>query len=244
MDLAAVPIAFWGFGALMVLVALGFLLPGLWRTGGAWRGLAFVLAVAVPIAAFGLHARLGDSAATLRALPAVVAPGTDAGGAGGAVEAAPLATREDLERHLRRHPDDARALVLLGRVEMADDRFAPAASAYERALAASPKVAADPGVWCELADAVGMAQGGSLEGRPAELIERALALDPLHPKALEMAGSAAYGRRDFATAARHWRTLLAQLPDGSGERAELERAIGRAEQRARLSLPEPGPGRR
>ena len=34
---------------------------------------------------------------------------------------------------------------------------------------------------------------------------RALTLDPAHPKALEMAGSAAYEQRDFASAARYWR---------------------------------------
>ena len=80
-----------------------------------------------------------------------------------------------------------------------------------------------PAVWCEYADALGMAQGGRLEGRPRELIERALALNPAHPKALEMAGSAAYERGDFAAAARHWKALLAQLAAGSPRTASSRR---------------------
>ena len=85
--------------------------------------------------------------------------------------------------------------MLLARLDFAADRFADAAAAYERALAASPKVARDPAIWCEYADALGMAQGGSLAGRPRELVMRALAQNPAHPKALEMAGSAAYEAR-------------------------------------------------
>ncbi len=74
-----------------------------------------------------------------------------------------------------------------------------------------------------------MAQGGTLAGQPRELVMHALTLDPAHPKALEMAGSAAYEQRDYATAVRHWQRLLAQLPERSSEQRELAAAIARAE---------------
>jgi cytochrome c-type biogenesis protein CcmH len=77
-----------------------------------------------------------------------------------------------------------------------------------------------------------MAQGGSLAGRPRELVMRALAQTPTHPKALEMAGSAAYEAGEYVSAARYWRELLAQLPQGSREQAELAAAIARADERA------------
>jgi len=142
-----------------------------------------------------------------------------------------------LEMHVAGSPGDARAWVMLARLRMQHDQFAPAAAAYERALEASAKVARDPLVWCEYADALGMAQGGRLAGRPQELIDRALALDGAHPRALEMAGSAAYETGDFRGAARYWQQLLPLLPAESGEHAELAAAIVRAEQRARFSLP-------
>ena len=107
--------------------------------------------------------------------------------------------------------------------------FTEAAAAYASALAATPTVGKDPGVWCEYADALGMAQGGTLAGRPRELVAQALAQDPAHPRALEMAGSAAFEERDYAAAARHWRTLLAQLPPASAEHRELAAAVARAD---------------
>jgi len=141
-------------------------------------------------------------------------------------------TREALKTHVARAPRDGRAWVLLARAELEVDRFREAADAYERGLATSRKAALDPGVWCEYADALGMAQGGRLEGRPRELIERALALNAAHPKALEMAGSAAYERGDFAAAARYWKQLLPQLAEGTPAHDELASAVARAERRA------------
>ena len=141
--------------------------------------------------------------------------------------------RENLSAQVARDPRDGRAWVLLARTEFEADRFSEAAAAYAKAVAASPKVARDPGVWCEYADALGMAQGGSLAGAPHDLIERALAINPAHPKALEMAGSAAYVARDYASAARYWRELLAQMPARTQQYGELAAAIDRADAFAR-----------
>jgi cytochrome c-type biogenesis protein CcmH len=157
----------------------------------------------------------------------VAIPATDPPDAG----ALPV-TRDALTAHVERAPRDGRAWVLLARAELEADRFQAAAYAYERGLATSRKAALDPGVWCEYADALGMAQGGRLEGRPRELIERALALNAAHPKALEMAGSAAYERGDFAAAARYWKQLLPQLDEGTSAHGELAAALARAERKA------------
>jgi len=174
---------------------------------------AVAIAIALPLAAFALYMAVGDPRAAL----------DDRASAD-----APAAVKGELERHLAQHPRDARGHVLLARIRMDEDRFAEAVASYETALA-SPKVAADAGIWCEYADALGMAQGGTLAGKPSEMIAKALALDPAHPKGLEMAGSAAYERRDFAGAARYWRTLLQSTPVDAPGRGELEAAVERAE---------------
>lgn len=192
------------------------------------RGATFAVLAALPLAALAIYLLVGSPQFAAR--PAkVAASGPDA--PRGAVAAT------ELEAHLARSPRDARAWVMLARLRMQADLFAPAADAYATAIAVSPKVAADPGVWCEYADALGMAQGGSLAGRPRELIDRALALDAAHPRALEMAGSAAYEARDFRAAADYWRRLLAQLAPAAPEHAQLAAAIERAERQARLALP-------
>jgi cytochrome c-type biogenesis protein CcmH len=186
------------------------------------------MAIALPLLAVGLYAWLGEPAALTdaSALDAQAAfdtlPGT--------------AVREELASHLARHPRDGRAYVLLARVEFAEDRFAEAASAYGKALATSGKVAGDPTILCEYADALGMAQGGTLAGEPEIIIRRALAIAPAHPRALEMAGSAAFEQRDYVVAVRHWRALQAQMPPESGGARELGAAIARAELMAGAAL--------
>ena len=145
--------------------------------------------------------------------------------------------RDALVRHLANHPRDARGWVLLAILEFEADRYEAAATAFERAVDASPtRVARDPGVLCDWADALAMTQGGSLAGRPTELVERALSLRADHPKALEMAGSAAFERRDFASAVTHWRRLLPMLDESSGMQPQLQAAIDRAEKLAATSL--------
>jgi cytochrome c-type biogenesis protein CcmH len=188
------------------------------------RRAAWAIAVALPLAAFGVYARFGDPAAvTMTPVAMQAAAGGDTPASG---------SRADLVRHLASHPRDGRAWVLLARMDLEADRYEAAADEYRKALDASPKVAADPGIWCEYADALGMAQGGTLAGRPRELVLRALALDAAHPRALEMAGSAAFEQREFATAVRHWQALLAQMPERSRQHQELAAAIVRAGQLA------------
>ncbi len=146
---------------------------------------------------------------------------------------------EVLERHLQRHPKDARALVLQARQHVQVERYALAAEGFRLALAASTKVARDAGVWAEYAEAQGLAQGRTLVGLPSELIDKALALNAAQPRALDLAGSAAWERRDYVGAATHWRVLLAQITLVDVRHAELSAAIAGAEQRARFALPPP-----
>jgi cytochrome c-type biogenesis protein CcmH len=193
------------------------------RPRARWRSrrIGAVVAVLSAALAAGLYALLGD----VRAVD-----GRHTLDAQAALETVPAGLlREDLAAHLARSPRDGRSWVLLARMELSEDRFAQAADAFARAIAADPRVGKDPGIWCEYADALGMAQGGTLAGRPGELVLHALALDPAHPKALELAGSAAYEARDYGAAARHWRALLARLPPESAERRDLDAAIARAD---------------
>ena len=151
-----------------------------------------------------------------------------------AVARVSLETRRE---QARRFPRDGRAWALLAYAAFEADAYAEAAAAFETAVTVSPKVAADPGILCDWADALGMTQGGSLKGRPTELVSRALALNPAYPKALEMAGSAAYEERQFALAVDYWRRLLPQMTEGSTGRRALEEGIARAERLAAMSPP-------
>ncbi len=195
---------------------------------------AVVMAIALPALAFGVYALFGDPDAMRESAVAISENG-----------APPTAmARDDLIRRVTRHPRDGRGWVLLARLDFEAGRYTDAASAYDSALAASAKVAGDPAIWCEYADALGMAQGGSLDGKPRELVLRALALDPVHPKALEMAGSAAFEAHEYAASARYWRELKAQLPEGTAAHRQLAAALARVERLALVTDTPGGPRRR
>lgn len=144
-----------------------------------------------------------------------------------------------LQRQLQRNPRDARVWVLKARADMEAGRHALAAQAYAQALEVGPKVAKDAGVWVEYAEAQGLLQGGRLAGQPRALIERALALNPRHPQALDLAGSAAWEVQDFDAALQHWQRLQQQLTSDDPRQLALQAAIESARRRARLSLPAP-----
>jgi len=196
---------------------------------GGGRKAAMAIALALPVAAVILYFVFGNPEAI------DVSPTT----AQGALTAAsdPAAFRRQLDAHLAANPRDGRGFVARARLDMAEDRYAEAAASFAKAIEVAPKVARDADVWCEYADALGMAQGGTLAGKPTELIGRALAIDGRNAKALEMAGSAAYERADFRAAAAYWTDLLARMTPGTPAYAELATAIQRAERRAALSLP-------
>jgi cytochrome c-type biogenesis protein CcmH len=204
------------------------------RTG---RGPLVLAAAALPVLALPIYLEFGNPhlAATAPAAP-VAAEAPDPAAGQGQLPSAMLA---QLEAHVATSPGDARAWVLLGRARMDANQFAPAAVAYQRALAAAPKIAKDPLIWCEYADAVGMSQGGTLAGKPRELIGRALDLDPNAPCALEMAGSAAVEARDFRAAQDYWSRLLTQMPEDSPQHLQLATALKRIEQQAKFALPGP-----
>ncbi|MCE9640736.1 MAG: hypothetical protein K8S22_11405 [Betaproteobacteria bacterium] len=138
----------------------------------------------------------------------------------------------ELAAHLDKYPRDARAWAIVARLKFLRDDYAGAATAYARAVELPGKVARDPLVWCEYADALAMANGGRLAGKPRELVDHALALDAKNTRALEMAGSAEIEAGNYAAALRYWEELLSILPADSPDRAELARAVERTRMRA------------
>ena len=76
---------------------------------------------------------------------------------------------------------------------------------YRKVAALRPN---DPNVLADLADMLAATGGGSLEGEPIQLVDRALAIDPNHVKALALKGSYAMTQRDFRTALDAWNQAL------------------------------------
>ena len=96
-----------------------------------------------------------------------------------------------LEQRLQSEPDNAEGWFMLARTYMTLDRYADAATAFEKTIAL---VGEEANLLIRYADALAMANNGALAGKPREAIEKALQLDPDNQQALWFAGIAARNR--------------------------------------------------
>ncbi|MBI4195267.1 MAG: c-type cytochrome biogenesis protein CcmI [Betaproteobacteria bacterium] len=174
----------------------------------AGRNAAVVVGAALPIVAFAIYLAVGNFQALL--------PGA-AANAGG--QAAHNVSEEQIREmagrlaaRMEKEPENVEGWVMLGRTYTALGQFSDAARAYANAVM---RVDADAALLADYADALAMAQGQRLDGEPEKLVLRALKIDPRNIKALALAGSAAFERRDYRSAIDYWERIRAIVPPDS-----------------------------
>ncbi len=144
-----------------------------------------------------------------------------------------------LEQRLNDNPDDVEGWTMLGRSYLALERFDRALPALDRAVSLGGN---DPQLLVDYADVLAMTTNNmSLEGRPMELIEQALAIDPNNQKGLWLAGTAEYERMNFDGALVYWRRLQALVPPGSDAARAMQGNIAEVESLKRESGVTPAP---
>jgi cytochrome c-type biogenesis protein CcmH len=117
-----------------------------------------------------------------------------------------------LAEKMKANPDDMQGWLMLARSYKSLGRFEEAVAAYAKA----EKVINDnPDLLASYAEAVAMANGKGLKGKPAELVERALKIDPKHGHSLFLAGAAAMEAGDAKKGIAYWEALLPQVEPGS-----------------------------
>ena len=178
---------------------------------GTGRAPAWVVGVAVPLLALGIYLVAG----TPRALSPQLQMPDDA-----QIEA--MVNR--LAAKLRENPDDVEGWKLLGRSYTVLGRFDQAVAAYAKAAERAPR---DSELLADFADALAMVHGQRLAGEPERLVQRALEIDPANLKALALAGTAAYERRDYAQAAELWSRMLPLVPAGSEDARSISENVER-----------------
>ncbi len=115
-----------------------------------------------------------------------------------------------LEARLADNPDDIKGWQMLARSNMSLQRFGEAVTAYERVMQLEDGRNAQTMV--DLALAILSRDDTPIEGRPAALIDSALAMDPNNPAALFYSGIAAANNGDTDLAAERWEILLGLNP--------------------------------
>ncbi len=188
---------------------------------GAWTAAA--LAAALPIAAMLAYVALGNFDAFVPA-----AARSAAAGQASEHDLTPQQVEEmavKLSVKLEKEPDNADGWVMLARTYYALNRHADAARAFDRAVALVPNSAE---LLADYADALGAAQGGTLAGKPLQLVERSLKLDPGYWKSLALAGTAAFDRKDYKEAVAYWERAKASIPPESPVAQSIDSSIAEA----------------
>jgi cytochrome c-type biogenesis protein CcmH len=189
---------------------------------GAWT--AAIVAGALPIAALVIYVALGN----FDAFSPLAARDAGSGASGARHEMSPeeiAKMTSELAARLEKDPGNAEGWRILARTYYAQNRHPEAVQAFERATALAPR---DAGLLADYADALGAAQGGTLKGKPMELVERALAVDPTQWKALALAGTSAFDRKDYAQAVVYWERMKATVPPGSAIAQSIDSSIAEA----------------
>ena len=176
------------------------------------RNTAYLLGFGLPLIAVVFYLGIGEPDRITNPAPVGAPPSA-------AAEAPPERTQEQIEanvgklaKRLESNPNDAQGWTMLARSYSSMEKYSEAANAYAKATELNAK---DADLWAEYAFATGMAEGKSLEGKPTELINRALKLDPENAKALQLAGSAAFQAKDYKKAIDYWQRVLKKVPPGS-----------------------------
>ncbi len=175
------------------------------------RRLGFALGTLLPAAAFGLYFWLGNPASLIAVADAnssAAQPGADGEAAGHDF----MKMIEKVEEKTRTNPDDGEAWSMLAKSYSVVERWPEALQAYEKAAKLLPK---DASVWSGYAEAVAITNNRELAGKPMELVQKALEINPDDMKGLELSGIYAYQEKNFAQASFFFKKLYKLMPPES-----------------------------
>lgn len=183
----------------------------------AARAAPLAVGLAVPVLALALYFAVGN--------PQALEPPPASGQSHALTPPQIQAMAQRLAQRLTENPEDVEGWVMLARSYNVLGRYAEAGVAYGRATALLPN---DAQLLADHADTLAMARGRRLQGEPESLIARALQADPNNLKALALAGTAAFERRDYAAAIVQWQKILARVPPESDTARSMGKSIGEA----------------
>jgi cytochrome c-type biogenesis protein CcmH len=195
----------------------------------AGRLAAVVTAIVLPLAVLGIYNTTGSwrliDAPELQAAAGTARPAQEQPAQG---EQTPSIEEmvERLAERLQQEPDNLEGWVMLGRSYFILKRYSEAAQAYANVMALAEEET--PDLLADYAEALALAHGNTMAGAPAKLLERALAIDPEHPKSLWYGGLAAYEVKDYPLAVERWDKLMAQLPADSDNARQLQQYLAKA----------------
>ena len=180
------------------------------KASGRW--IIAPVAAGIPILAASLYMSLGNFAA--------IEMSETAPSPSGQAQKAPdvNAMVTGLAARLKQQPDDAEGWVMLGRSYKYLKQFQKASDAFAQA---HRLLGDQTDLLLQYADTQAMANGGSLAGKPSELVYKAVKQSPDHQTALWLAGMAKAESGAYSEALQYWQRLKKILPADSESYQEL-----------------------
>jgi cytochrome c-type biogenesis protein CcmH len=186
----------------------------------------------IPALAVGLYLYLGTPEA-LNPLRTASAPAPHGSGATtNAPNVAEMVAK--LENKLKQNPDNARGWLMLARSYVHLKQFLKARKAYAEVIKRAPDHVQS---LTDYADVIAVTQNGKLDGKPIELINRALVLEPNNAKALWLAGTYYFQSSNYKRAIQLWERLQLLLAPESQDAQMVNRIILEAKKRMSGTTP-------
>lgn len=189
-------------------------------------GAVIALVIFIPTFAIGLYQYLGQPEAIARI---ALISGFQQAETEAQKRAALEQMLDQIERRLLEQPgkraEQMEGWLMLANSYSALQRYPEAARAAGNLYRLRPD---DPDILFRYADSLATANDGAFEGRPAELIQQGLAIDPDNPSGLWLAGLAANSGGDRRAAIHYWERLLPQLAPGSEPEQQLQQQLSLA----------------
>ncbi len=183
------------------------------------RATALVLLLALPLLGGGLYALIGKP-------EAVLSPEQQERQAAANMEQ----MVGELSRRLEAQPDNLDGWNMLARTYVAMGRIDDAVKSMEKI---GPQLEQNASLMASMAELLLQQSKGDFNGRPRELIQKALKLEPENGHALFLAGGDAFQHQQYGIAVKFWERLLKQLEPGSEDAEAISATLEEA--RARLS---------
>lgn len=196
-----------------------------WIVGG-------VMALAAVGVALWLTRTAAPEAAPAGMPAAAAAPEAPASGAHAVTPDQMAAMVDRLAARLAQQPDDPEGWAMLARSYAVGGQHVKAIPAFRKAVALKKD---DAVLLADFADALAMTQDRRLSGEPITLVKRALVLEPGNLKALSLAGTEAFDRKDYKAALEHWEKLRQLAPPDSVFVKQILSGISEARQLAGLA---------
>jgi cytochrome c-type biogenesis protein CcmH len=137
---------------------------------------------------------------------------------------------------MEKDPGNLKGWAMLARSYRILGRDEDAAKAYARA---GSFIDSDPQLLADYADVLASNANGSFVGKPSQLINQALKLDPNNMMALWLSGTASYNAKNYKAAVQSWEKLAQQLPPNTDEVRAIQGSIAEARSKGGLTTSAP-----